>query len=74
MPPLVSSEVWRQQVERVDGEREAALFGVQAARVRPELLPAMYPDLERWREVQRTADPEGLMRSDLARRLGLVGG
>jgi len=44
------------------------------ARVRPELLPAMYPDLERWREVQRTADPEGLMRSDLARRLGLVGG
>ena len=44
------------------------------ARVRPELLPAMYPDLERWREIQRTADPEGLMRSDLARRLGLVGG
>jgi len=44
------------------------------ARVRPELLPAMYPDLERWREVQRTADLEGLMRSDLARRLGLVGG
>jgi decaprenylphospho-beta-D-ribofuranose 2-oxidase len=44
------------------------------ARVRPELLPAMYPDLERWREVRRSADPEGLMRSDLARRLGLVCG
>ena len=44
------------------------------ARMRPELVGAMYPDLERWRAVQRAADPEGRMRSDLARRLGLVGG
>jgi len=42
------------------------------ARVRPELLPRMYPELERWREIRRTADPEGLMRSDLAVRLGLT--
>ena len=43
------------------------------ARVRPELLSAMYPELERWRDVRRAADPEGLMRSDLALRLGLAG-
>jgi decaprenylphospho-beta-D-ribofuranose 2-oxidase len=42
------------------------------ARVRPETLAAMYPDLERWREVRRRIDPEGIMRSDLSQRLGLT--
>jgi decaprenylphospho-beta-D-ribofuranose 2-oxidase len=42
------------------------------ARVRPETLAAMYPDLERWREIQRRIDPEGIMRSDLSQRLGLT--
>ena len=43
------------------------------SRLRPELLEAMYPELPRWRELQAAADPAGVMRSDLARRLGLVG-
>jgi decaprenylphospho-beta-D-ribofuranose 2-oxidase len=42
------------------------------SRLRPELLGAMYPELERWREAQARLDPEGTMRSDLSRRLGLV--
>jgi decaprenylphospho-beta-D-ribofuranose 2-oxidase len=42
------------------------------SRLRPDLLEAMYPELPRWRELQAAADPEGVMRSDLARRLGLV--
>ena len=42
------------------------------ARVRPDRLEAMYPDLPRWREVQRSIDPEAVMRSDLAVRLGLT--
>jgi decaprenylphospho-beta-D-ribofuranose 2-oxidase len=37
-----------------------------------DLLPAMYPELDRWREGRATVDPYGVMRSDLARRLGLV--
>lgn len=43
------------------------------ARLRPELVGAMYPQVERWRAVQREVDPAGVLRSDLGRRLGLVG-
>jgi decaprenylphospho-beta-D-ribofuranose 2-oxidase len=42
------------------------------ARLRPELLPVMYPRLDEWRAVQARADPAGVLRSDLARRLGLI--
>jgi decaprenylphospho-beta-D-ribofuranose 2-oxidase len=42
------------------------------SRLRPELLHAMYPELDRWRKVREQLDPRGTMRSDLARRLGLV--
>jgi decaprenylphospho-beta-D-ribofuranose 2-oxidase len=42
------------------------------ARLRPDILAAMYPRLEEWRSVRDRADPEGLWRSDLALRTGLV--
>jgi decaprenylphospho-beta-D-ribofuranose 2-oxidase len=42
------------------------------ARLRPELLPVMYPRLDEWRAARHRADPEGVLRSDLARRLHLV--
>jgi decaprenylphospho-beta-D-ribofuranose 2-oxidase len=41
-------------------------------RLRPELLAAMYPDLDRWRAVRDQLDPGRRMRSDLARRLRLL--
>ena len=41
------------------------------ARMRPEHLPTMYPALDRWREVRDRLDPDGHMKSDLGRRLGL---
>ena len=42
------------------------------ARMRPAALAAMYPRLEEWREIRDQADPQGLWRSDLGHRTGLV--
>jgi decaprenylphospho-beta-D-ribofuranose 2-oxidase len=42
------------------------------SRLRPDVLPRMYPRLDEWRQVQSTLDPEGRMQHDLARRLQLV--
>jgi decaprenylphospho-beta-D-ribofuranose 2-oxidase len=41
------------------------------SRLRPELFPAMYPELARWRAARQHLDPLGVMRSDLSRRLEL---
>ena len=43
------------------------------SRVRPELMPLMYPRLDEWRDVREKLDPNGVFRSDLGRRLGLSG-
>jgi decaprenylphospho-beta-D-ribofuranose 2-oxidase len=42
------------------------------SRLRPEALRAMYPRLAEWRAVRDRADPDGVWRSDLALRTGLV--
>jgi decaprenylphospho-beta-D-ribofuranose 2-oxidase len=42
------------------------------ARMRPELVQAMYPRLAEWQAVQGRLDPTGLLVSDLALRLGLT--
>lgn len=40
-------------------------------RVRPEMLASMYPRLASWLEIRESLDPEGVLGSDLARRVGL---
>lgn len=42
------------------------------ARLRRELLPTMYPELDRWKAVRARLDPAGRWQSDLARRLDLI--
>ncbi|WP_234535447.1 FAD-binding protein [Streptomyces shenzhenensis] len=41
------------------------------ARLRPELLTAMYPRLDEFRSLRAELDPHGVFVSDLSRRLGL---
>jgi decaprenylphospho-beta-D-ribofuranose 2-oxidase len=41
------------------------------ARLRGEMMAAMYPELERFHAQRARVDPNGVLRSDLARRVGL---
>ena len=43
------------------------------SRLRAELVPDMYPQLDRWREVRSTLDPRHRLSSDMDRRLDLTG-
>jgi decaprenylphospho-beta-D-ribofuranose 2-oxidase len=42
------------------------------ARIKPDVVAAMYPQLAEWRAIRDAADPDGVWRSDLGVRVGLV--
>jgi decaprenylphospho-beta-D-ribofuranose 2-oxidase len=48
------------------------IYLAKDSRMRPELLPVMYPRVDEWRAVQTGVDPFGRLTSDLDRRLGLT--
>ncbi|WP_017610259.1 FAD-binding oxidoreductase [Nocardiopsis xinjiangensis] len=61
-------------LDRLDERVLAAggrLYLAKDARARPETVRAMYPGLPDWRRTCARADPDGVMVSDLARRLDL---
>jgi decaprenylphospho-beta-D-ribofuranose 2-oxidase len=62
-------------LDRLDNRVAAAggaVYLAKDARLSAELVEDMYPHVKEWRDVQSRLDPEGLFRSDLDRRLGLV--
>ncbi len=51
--------------------RGGRIYLIKDSRLDARLLPAMYPELKRWREIRSAMDPHKLWQSDQARRLQL---
>ncbi len=52
-------------------EAGGRVYLAKDSRVSPTTFRAMYPRLDEWTAVRRRVDPDGVLRSDLGRRLGL---
>ncbi len=48
------------------------IYLAKDSRLAPHMVPRMYPELDRWRELRERLDPKRRMTSDLARRLQLL--
>jgi decaprenylphospho-beta-D-ribofuranose 2-oxidase len=60
------------ELDRLVADAGGRVYFAKDSRVRPELVPVMYPQLDRLREVRARVDPSNVLQSDLARRIGLL--
>ena len=66
LPPLLD------ELDQLVTDAGGRVYFAKDSRVRPELVPLMYPELDRLREARARVDPSNVLQSDLARRLGLL--
>jgi decaprenylphospho-beta-D-ribofuranose 2-oxidase len=59
-------------LDQLVADAGGCVYLAKDARLRPELVPAMYPRLDELAAVCRRVDPEGVLASDLSRRLELT--
>ena len=52
-------------------EAGGRVYLAKDSRVAPAVFRSMYPGVDEWLEVRKRVDPDGVLRSDLGRRLGL---
>jgi decaprenylphospho-beta-D-ribofuranose 2-oxidase len=72
--PAIATDGLGGLLDRLDervAESGGRLYLAKDSRMRPELLPEMYPRLDEWLAVRREVDPDQRLMSDLARRLRL---
>ena len=62
------------ELDEVVATHGGRVYLAKDARLRPELLPTMYPRMGEFTETLRRIDPDGILQSDLTRRLGMQGG
>lgn len=60
------------QLDEHVAEAGGRVYLTKDARLRPEMVRAMYPELPAWQRVRDQIDPDGVWRSDLALRTGLI--
>jgi decaprenylphospho-beta-D-ribofuranose 2-oxidase len=59
------------RLERIAADAGGRVYLAKDSTLSADLLPAMYPDLERFRDVLEEIDPDGRLGSDMARRLAI---
>jgi len=60
-------------LDEIVADAGGRVYLTKDSRLRADLLPAMYPQLDRWREIRAALDPCHALTSDLDRRLALAG-